>query len=390
MSGIGRRIWGMLAMLACLTGMTAAQAETAGEPVVMRIYAPETAIGEQTAQRLTRLLGSAMPQGEWTLVREGDLRALVLADDAPQLAICGPGEAMPWAREGLLMPLDGQIADTARMQQQVLTPCTYAGHLFMAPLLARHRQMAVNRQLLERSQFGYLLDPLAHPVWLPSELQQVLEEFALRDQPAMDIWPALGEGGEAIEALVQAIYGGALLSEDGQTVTADTGELRSGLSWLADMVQGGLIGWAEDRETALARFLRGETALFVGWTDEDASRVRQGKPELALLPYPSALGVPVRSYELTGLCAFATGDSAQRALAMQAAALLSEDARAQLALGSRAVFQDDAFWLPCLEADTRGATLRSLFGAAIDAAVAGERTPKAALSIVQAAMDAAE
>ena len=52
MSGIGRRIWGMLAMLACLTGMTAAQAETAGEPVVMRIYAPETAIGEQTAQRL--------------------------------------------------------------------------------------------------------------------------------------------------------------------------------------------------------------------------------------------------------------------------------------------------------------------------------------------------
>ncbi|MGN0995399.1 MAG: extracellular solute-binding protein [Candidatus Ventricola sp.] len=373
------------AALACLAGCAALAEET----IPMRIYAPETAISEQTAQRLIRLLGSAMPQGEWTLVQEGDLRALVLADNAPQLAICGPGEAMPWAREGLLLPLDGQIADTARMQSQVLDPCTHAGHLYMAPLLARHRQMAANRQLLERGQFGYLLDPLAHPVWMPSELQQVLEEFALRDQPAMDIWPALGEGGEAIEALVQAIYGGSLLSEDGQTVTADTGELRSGLAWLADMVECGMIGWVQDRETALTRFLRGETALFLGWTDKDAARVRQDKPELALLPYPSALGVPVRSFALTGVCAFDTGGSEQRTLAVQAVSLLCEDAKAQMALGSRAIYQDDAFWLACLEADARGATLRSLFAAAIDAVVAGERTPKAALSIVQAAMDAA-
>lgn len=396
MGRIWRRIVCVLAALACLAGWAAAE-ETTGERVAMRVYVAQEALGEETARQVTRLLDSAIRQGKWTLEYQGKgcgtLKELVLADRAPQLAICSPGEAMAWAEEGLLLPLDGRLGDTTRIQRQVLEPCMREGRLYMAPLLARHRRMAVNRRMMEKGQFGYLLDPLAHPVWYPTEFYQVLEEFALRDRTALEIWPAAGGEGAAVEALVQAIYGGALLSWDGRSVTADSGEMRSGLAWIADMTEGGLIGLVPDRATALERFLQGETAIFIDWTDEDAARwsrqPQEERLELTTAPYPSAMGVPVRSFELTGLCALDSGDGGQRALALQAAAFLHEDAQAQMLWGGRAIFRDDAFWLPCLEADARGATLRSLFDAAIDAVIGGGTTAQEALHTVQAAAQAA-
>ena len=63
----------------------------------------------------------------------------------------------------------------ARMAQQVLSACEQDGELFMIPLLAHHRQMAVNRRRLEQEHLSDLLDARTHPVWYPLELQQALE-----------------------------------------------------------------------------------------------------------------------------------------------------------------------------------------------------------------------
>lgn len=361
----------------------------------MRVFVEEGALEREQATRLVTLLGEAFPEAEWTAVFEtenADLRALVMEDRAPQLAICSPLTALPWAKEGMLLPLDGCVADLSRMQEQVVDACVWDETLFMAPLRADHRQMAINRKLMEMRHFSYMMDALDHPVWYPSEINQILEEFCVAGTPAMEIWPDENGGGAALEALVQSIYCGALLSEDGTRRLADGGGVLAGLTWLRDMVAGGTIVYVKDRQTALERFLAGKTALFIDWTDEEerqlAGKLRAGGVELETMPYPSAAGFPVRSFDLTGLCAFRGLSGGQETLARDAAAFLCEDVQAQLVLGERAVWQDDAVWLPCMTATDRGMTMRKLFGEAVEAVMEGGKTPEQALDALEATMSA--
>lgn len=362
----------------------------------MRVYISEDALDEQTAQQLVELLGRAYPQAQWETQHEAqtgeDLRTLVLSDRAPALAICAPKEALPWAQEGMLLHLQSAIGEQGRMQPQVLDCCVLEENLFMAPLLAQHRQMAVNVKRFEERRIGYMLDELTHPVWYPTEFYQILEEFLLVDETAMDVWPAKPQTSAALEALVQAIYGGSLLSEDGTLCQASSPEIRAGLRWLDETVACGLIGYAQSRADALVRFVEGETAIFLDWTAREAERQRDALAEngvqVKTMPYPTSIGLPVRSYEVTGVCAFAGGGMAEDALAVKAAAFLHENMQAQALLGSRAIWQDNAVWLPSLDIGSRGATLRSLFCEAMRQVLEEQAETTTALERVQAAMDA--
>ena len=362
----------------------------------MRVYIAEDALDVQTARQLVELLERTYPQAQWKALHESetgeDLRALVLGDRAPALAICAPEEALPWAREGMLLPLQSRISEQSRMQMQVLDCCVYEENLFMAPLLARHRQMAVNVKRFEARHLGYMLDEMTHPVWYPTEFYQILEEFMIADEAALDVWPAEPQTSAALEALVQAIYGGALLSEDGSVCQADSPEIRAGLRWLAETVACEMIGYASGREEALERFVEGETAIFLDWTAQEAhrqaERLKENGVQVQIVPYPSSIGLPVRSFDVTGVCAFAAGDAARNTLAMKAAALLHENVQAQTLLGSRAIWQDNAVWLPSLDAGGFGATLRSLFCRALRQVIEEAAEVTQALGRVQAAMDA--
>lgn len=387
-----RLIRGCLALAAALM-LSAAPGAAMGEE--MRVFVEEGALEREEATRLVVLLGEAFPEAEWTAVfeeEETDLRTLVMEDRTPQLAICSPLSVSPWAKEGMLMPLEGCVADLSRMQQQVVDACVWDETLLMAPLRAGHRQMAVNRKLMEIRHFSYMMDALDHPVWYPSEINQILEEFSVAGTPAIELWPDENGGSAALEALVQSIYCGALLSEDGTKCLADGGGVLAGLTWLRDMVAGGTVVYVKDRQTALDRFLAGETALFIDWTDEEdrrlSGKLRSSGVELEVMPYPSAAGYPVRSFDLTGLCAFKGASGAQEELMRDAIAFLCEDVKAQIVLGDRAIWQDDAIWLPCMTATDRGMTLRKLFAEAIDAVMEGGKTPEQALSALAATMNA--
>ena len=362
----------------------------------MRVYIGRDALDAQTARQLVEMIGRAAPQAQWETQLEEEtgesLRTLVLSDRAPALAICAPGEALPWAQEGMLLPLQSAIAGQGRMQMQVLDCCVLEENLFMAPLLARHRQMAVNVRRFEEQRLDYMLDEMTHPVWYPTEFYQILEEFLLDDETAMDVWPAQPQTSAALEAMVQAIYGGSLLSEDAALCQAGSPEIRAGLRWLGETVACGLIGLAQSREAALERFVSGETAIFADWTAQEAAREKDALAEngvqVQTMPYPSSMGLPVRAFTLTGVCAFASGDAGTDALAVKATAFLNENAQAQALLGSRAIWQDNAVWLPSLELGSRGATLRSLFCEAMRQVISGETEAAEALEWVQAAMDA--
>ena len=261
--------------------------------------------------------------------------------------------------------------------------------MFMLPLTAKHRQMAVNRRLLEKRRMGYMANTIEHPIWYPMEFDQLLEEFALADHPALEIWPAEPETCGALEALLQALYGGAWLTEGGETGQADHINVQASLEWLRDRVQSGLIARVGSREEALTHFLNGETALFMDWRTGDERRcareLEKNGVELLTMPYPSSTGFVIRSFELTGVCVAAGANSA---LAMRAAALWHEDAQAQRALGERGIWKDDAVWLPEIDATQKGLTLRRLMCEAIESALSGESTPKDALRLVQTTLDA--
>ena len=60
--------------------------------------------------------------------------------------------------------------------------------------------------LMEKRRLDSMTNPIEHPLWYPMEFDQILEEFALADHPAMEIWPAEPENSGALEAMLQALY----------------------------------------------------------------------------------------------------------------------------------------------------------------------------------------
>jgi len=384
----------VLLRAACLAACLMMIAGIALAQTALQVYVGEGALEEGAARQLTALLGREFPQAEFVLLEDGmSLRELVLSDCAPQLVICSPQEARVWAKEGLTLPLQRRIDDQTEMAHEVLAVCVHEENLFMAPLFARRRQMAVNVRMLERHALGYMLDEIAHPVWYPTEFQQILEEFAIADTPAMDVWYAKEQDSTAIEALIQAIYCGSLMGEDGETCGANGNAVRSGVRWLRDLVESELIGYQQTHQQALDRFIAGETAIFLDWTaqlqSEYAQQLREAGMTIETRPYPSASGLPVRAYELTGVSVLDSGDAQKNALAVQAAVFLHEDSQAQMIFGERGIFEDDSIWLWDLSSHERGATLRSLFCTALAQIIEEQRDIAQALDMVKAGMDTA-
>ena len=365
------------------------------EQTQIEVYVSEGAMPRETVTRLVDMAQAAYPQAKWSAVFEEDvgmsLRELVLADCAPQVAICAPQEAQAWESEGLLVPLAGRVSDLSLMQDEVVDACTQGDTLFMAPLLARHRRVAVNASLFFGTNMNYLLSQRDHPVWMPTELFQVVEEASLAGRLALEIWLPQEDTSAGIEAFIQSLYGGRLIQQDG-SCTADTSQMIMALTWVRDMASSGMIGVVRDRQTALEHFVNGQTLLFIDWTDEDSLRyaheMMQDDIELREMPYPTADGRSVRSFDLVGAAVFAGHDARAMSLAAQGVALWSDAGKTQAVLGDRGIWRDDALWLPCLSAQPSGATMRSLFAEGVRDVLALEREPQDALRRLAAVYEA--
>ena len=363
---------------------------TAAQGKGVLVYAAPGCLTDEAGRALEQLLSQAYGQVEFVILDDETqtLWQLVMNGDGPHLAICTAQEAARFAEDGLLLPLEIDAQEAERIAREVLSSCTYEDELFMAPLYARHRRMAVNRRKMEELQIAALMDEKVFPVWQPIQLYQVLEEAALSDIVAMEFWPCSEEDGDAPMAFLQALYGGVIVQEG--CVQVDQAAAETALEWICDMVDAGYIGMAPSREAALRRFLDGETVLFMDWTDEEArayERLGNGETQFVSRPYPSSFGIPVRDMEVIGVAAFATGDEETDALTRNAAAFLSGDAQALRVLGERAVYSDGSIWLSFPGAGGGGSALRALMGEAVDAALAGKMTAQAALRFAQQAYE---
>jgi len=369
-------------------------ASSKAQEMQMRVFASRASIQEQTAKRLVGLLEQEYPMVQWTLEFEGEksLREQVLLNRAPQLAICAPGEALPWAKEGMLLPLTFAVQGQKQIQEEVLSCCEYDEQLFMLPLFTRQRKMAVNRDWFEAKRMEYLFSEIDHPVWYLSQFQQIIEEFALHDQQAFEIWTPRVHDSAGLEAFVQALFGGRLMGEDG--TDAESSQIKAGVKWLCGMVHGGMIGYAPSREEALERFISGKTPIFIDWTEDEAqkftSQIEKRGMEILILPYPSSSGEMMRMFELAGVSAFAGEDERLNDLCMDAVAFLHEDESIQTIIGRRRIARDDAAWIADVQTQEGGATLRALFAQALQDMIENKTDIDTELKLLQTAFDAAQ
>ena len=116
-TGEGTRVKKVLAaILLAIGGMMAGAGALA--QVQMDVYFTANAMERETAERLMELTRRAFPQAQWNCRQaedeESDLRALILADDVPEIVVCAPGEANLWVSDGLFAALDGRVTDADR------------------------------------------------------------------------------------------------------------------------------------------------------------------------------------------------------------------------------------------------------------------------------------
>lgn len=372
--------------LALMMELAALAALADGE---VSLYVEPGCMDREAGIALAQMLERELPDGLSVNIREdaGSLWDQVMRGAPPQLAIGTVQEISRCAEEGLLLPLELGATAVERVEKTVLQACRAEGEMIMAPLLARHRSVAVNRRRMEELEIAALTDTRAFPVWQVMQLYQVLEEAALAGGYAMEIWPAAGEDGDALLTFLQAMYGG-MFAGPGEGMMTDIHASAAALEWLCEMVDSDWIRVAGNREEALRHFLDGETVLFIDWTDEEAKRYASGAERKAAymsMPYPSNLGVPVRDAHVTGIAAFATGDEELDALLAEAVNTVMQDERLDRVLGGRAIYRDEALWLSFPGLGAGGGVLRGLLGTAVDAAVTGEISPEAAMCLVREA-----
>lgn len=95
-TGEGTRVKKVLAaILLAIGGMMAGTGALA--QVQMDVYFTANAMERETAERLMELTRRAFPQAQWNCRQaedeESDLRALILADDVPEIVVCAPGRS---------------------------------------------------------------------------------------------------------------------------------------------------------------------------------------------------------------------------------------------------------------------------------------------------------
>lgn len=321
--------------------------QAAGAQADMQLLVGEGTMSGSQAQEMAVMLSETMGEHVLAVMAQGrGLSERIMDGDEPQLAIAYESEIRPWAKEGFVAPLGGEAEG-------------YALAVGM-----QERRMAVRAQRMEEAGMDYLLDERAYPAWAPLQVLQALDELALSGCAGLEVWAPEEEDTLFLEAFLQGVSGEWFQTGTKSVQDADMKAVENALEWLGDMARSGLIGEAENREAALSRFIGGESAIFIDWSQEEsvkyAQEIRDG--EIVLMPYPSASGVPVYAARMICLCAL---DRAAADALMDAS---------WTAIGEKRLAAQDRF--VTLDALEDGATLKKLICESAREILSGEAQAK--------------
>lgn len=354
----------------------------------MELYIARDTVTAAQGETLARMLAEETDERIMLVTQEADGRDFeqrMMDGEPPHLAIVRAGNAAPWAREGCLASLNRCAPSLESVAEAIVDACMAEEQLYALPLIVRRHKMAVRTEGMEEIGMGTLLDEQTHPVWVPSQVLQVLDELRLCGSAGLEIWRPTAQDALGMEAFLQGTCG--VWIEAG---AADERAIETALIWLDDLVDAGMIGVAEDREAALARFLSGETTIFIDWTMEESSRYAKELKagQIVLLPYPSAKGMATSAADVIVLCAPRGSNDRGTEKAVRAAAGIAALMEEAPALGERLPGQDGE-WLYAMETLEHGPTLRALICEAAGEILSGETSAQAAAMRIARAMDTA-
>ena len=303
------------------------------------------------------------------------------------LAVLTAPQAAALARADRLLSLDGYVPALEQMERAYTQACVMDEQLMFAPLKVKQRMMAVRRDGFEAVNMGYLLDNRSHPVWYPAEFVQALDEMAVMNRPGMDVWRPGEEDLPWLSALLCCASELEYMEEGTGACAVDAQEMERALEWMEDMLRAELIREAKDREEALSRFIGGETAVFIDWTQEEsrqyAEAIREG--EILLRAYPTFAGAPLHAGELVVLCILRGEEAKNEPLRRAAADVLARIGEKET-LWQRGLYSDGARVLPLYAAQEYGATLCRLLLDAAGGVIAGEEEASLAAQRMDRAM----
>lgn len=360
--------WKMaLAFVLALGMCTSAKAD-------LQLYIGKNTVSASQGEALARLLQTGLEEPVQAAMQTDESFSQRMTDgSAPDMAILCADEMRKWANAGMLTALDGCTDTLGEMSEEIVNGCVADESLYALPLGIRSRAMAVHPAWMEKIRMAYLLDERMHAAWYPTEILQALDELALSGGTGLDLWPPQETGTLCFEAFLQGINGAWFSAGETDAGNADLEALEDALVWVEEMVRAELVGTAQSRDEALARFLAGETAIFIDWTMED-SRTYAGEIEdgsIQLLPYPSMSGIPFAAGDVVCFLAPCSGEEGEQR-ARQAAALLASNGYAQQVLGETLPAADEMDWLIGVNMLEGGATLRALFAQAVGEILAGD------------------
>lgn len=344
---------------------------------------------EAVAQMLEAQLDETV---EWDMqAGEDSFSRRMMEGNAPHLAILGADAVRPWAEEGLLTALNGCEGSLNAVAEEIVGACVAEEQLFALPLKTRRYAMAVRTDCLERIRMDVLLDERMHPAWYPTQVLQVLDDLALECGVGLEMWPPDEENTLCFEAFLQGIGGRWFDENTVKAADCDLDAMENALIWTQEMISAGLIGTAKSRDEALARFLDGNTAIFIDWTPEDSLRYAKELEAgiIRLLPYPSSTGLPFAAAEVIGLLVPVRNGAEDTVQVKRAAALLASGGHVQRILGESLTGTEEMDWLTSLSVLRGGATLRALLSDALGGILSGETPAKEAAQKMIRAMSVA-
>lgn len=340
------------------------------------------------------------------------INSAIVSKTAPDVIYDAPGRIMDWAAQGVLADLNSilpkDISD--KIPSKMLTPVTVNGKIYMYPINTAPFLMGFNKTMLEKVGIANLL-PLNKPMrsWTVAEYEALLTAIKQKVagvQPAM-FYAKSQAGDQGTRAFIANLYGSEIINPALTKYMINNEAGVKALSWVVDAIKKGILGPGGESLVAsdvIDMYVQGTAASSIlyspGLQLQNQPRAKDNF-ETVFIPYPNDARTPKLEYLIGGPCVFDNGDAAKVEAAKKFIAFMAQDVewakRVVLATGSFAARSDlkglynteEYKYLESLLVDEYLETyyntakgfveMRTYWFAALQQAMTGQATPKAAL-----------
>lgn len=251
------------------------------------------------------------------------IQAAIASNTQPDVIFDAPGRIIDWARRGYLVPLDDMFTNVKKADfiPSVLKAGQVDGKTYMYPQGSAPFTMAFNKSLLEKAGLMDLLPKMdGDRTWTPEQFQKLLEGIKKKDPDIapIELYAKSSAGDQGTRAFVANLFNSSITDKDLTKYTINDANGVKGLDWITKNYKAGLLGTganANDANAVLDLFRQGKTAGTILYSpglyaQDKAKNIPNFDP--VFVPFPNESGKPQLEFLAAGSCIFKqSGDDAK-------------------------------------------------------------------------------